>query len=84
MEFNKNIKIAFFNNKLKKELFRQINLLSYNNKELIKKTWNGKQKFKKLTFEEDLDLPLTDSENDELSEGTSDDSSGELSDNIIQ
>jgi hypothetical protein len=74
------IKIAFFNNKLKKELFRQINLLSYNNKELIKKTWNGKQKFKKLTFEEDLDLPPSDSENEELF----DDSSDELSDNMIQ
>ena len=72
MEFNKNIKIAFFNNKLKKELFRQINLLSYNNKELIKKTWNGKQKFKKLTFEEDLDLLPTDSENEETSDDSSD------------
>ena len=66
------IKIAFFNNKLKKELFRQINLLSYNNKELIKKTWNGKQKFKKLTFEEDLDLLPTDSENEETSDDSSD------------
>jgi len=60
------IKIAFFNNKLKKELFRQINLLSYNNKDLVKSTWNGKQKFhKKITFEEDLDLPPSDSEDDE-------------------
>jgi hypothetical protein len=66
LEFNKNIKIAFFNNKLKKELFRQINLLSYNNKDLVKSTWNGKQKFhKKITFEEDLDLPPSDSEDDE-------------------
>ena len=83
------IKIAFFNNKLKKELFRQINLLSYNNKDLVKSTWNGKQKFyKKITFEEDLDLSPSDSENNSLSEETSyefyDESYDELSDKLLK
>jgi hypothetical protein len=72
------IKIAFFNNKLKKELFRQINLLSYNNKELIKQTWTGKSK-KELTFDEDLDLSPSDKENNT----SDDDSSSDESDNII-
>ena len=76
MEFNKNIKIAFFNNKLKKELFRQINLLSYNNKDLVKSTWDGKLK-KELTFEEDLDLSPSDKENSISSEDSSSDDNNE-------
>jgi len=70
------IKIAFFNNKLKKELFRQINLLSYNNKDLVKSTWDGKLK-KELTFEEDLDLSPSDKENSISSEDSSSDDNNE-------
>jgi hypothetical protein len=67
------IKIAFMNNRIKKEVFKKINLISYNNKDVIKKTWEGKRhKLRpELTFEEDLERPLTDSE-EETSEEESD------------
>jgi hypothetical protein len=66
------IKIAFFNNRIKKEVFKKINLISYNNKDLVKKTWNGKRyKLRpELTFEEDLERELTDSEDDISSESS--------------
>ena len=74
------IKIAFFNDRIKKEVFKKINLISYNNKELVKRTWNGKHKLRpELTFEEDLELPPTDSENESTDESSDD----ELSDGII-
>ena len=56
------INIAFFATKVKKEYIRSINLLSYNNKELIKSTWTGK---KKITFEEDLELPISESDGED-------------------
>jgi hypothetical protein len=76
----KEIKIAFFNNRIKKEVFKKINLISYNNKEIVKKTWEGKKhKLRpELTFEEDLELPPTDSEY-----SSSDESSTDKSYNVI-
>jgi hypothetical protein len=73
----KEIKIAFFNNRIKKEVFKKINLISYNNKDLVKKTWDGKRhKLRpELTFEEDLELPLTDSENESFDNSSSDEDS---------
>ena len=68
------IKIAFMNDKIKKEMFKKINLISYNNKDIIKKTWDKKHKLRpELTFEEDLELPPTDSENEYSDDELSDD-----------
>ena len=61
----KQLKISFYDEKLKKEICNKINLLSYNNKIIIQNTWNGKniKKKKHLTFQEDLELPPSDSDN---------------------
>ena len=58
------LKLSFFDTKIKKEVFKKINLLSYNNKDLVQNTWKGK-KYKlrpELSFDEDLDLPPSDDE----------------------
>ena len=55
------IKTLFMNNKIKKEIFNEINLISYNNKDLIKNTWDSDKKHIN-TFEDDLEQPLTDDE----------------------
>jgi len=39
------IKTTFFNDKIRKEIFNQINLISYNNNNIIKDTWNGNNKY---------------------------------------
>ena len=49
------MKICSSNKKLIKELIRGLNLLSYNKKEIINRTWMGEQP-EKLTFDEILDL----------------------------
>jgi hypothetical protein len=49
------MKLCSSNKKLIKELIRGLNLLSYNKKEIINKTWMGEQP-EKLTFDEILDL----------------------------
>jgi len=69
------IKMAFFNDRIKKEVFKKLNLISYNNKELVKRTWDGKHRLRpELTFEEDLELPPTDSENDSIDDSSDDES----------
>jgi len=49
------MKLCSSNKKLIKELIRGLNLLSYNKKEIINRTWMGEQP-EKLTFDEILDL----------------------------
>ena len=49
------MKLCSSNKRLIKELIRGLNLLSYNKKEIINRTWMGEQP-EKLTFDEILDL----------------------------
>ena len=71
----KQLKLAFFNDKIKKEVFKKINLISYNNKDLVQKTWDDKHKLcPELTFEEDLELPPSDNESENVNSASDDDS----------
>jgi hypothetical protein len=71
---------SFMNDKIKKEVFKKINLISYNNKDVVKKTWEGKRhKLRpELSFEEDLERPPTDSEDETSEEESDSDSSDDI------
>ena len=82
----KKLKDSFYNEKIKKEICNKINLLSYNNKTLVKDTWDGKNKIdnsvkpvkRKITFQEDLELPPSDSDANEYESDNDSDSSGPM------
>ena len=62
----KKLKDAFYNDKIRTEICNKINLISYNNKNLVQNTWNNTNKIipkRKITFQEDLELPPSDSDN---------------------
>jgi hypothetical protein len=57
------MKLCSSNKRLIKELIRGLNLLSYNKKEIINRTWMGEQP-EKLTFDEILDLEYGQTKNE--------------------
>ena len=73
------LNIAFFSTKVKKNYVKSINVLSYNNKDLIKSTWVGKAK-KRITLEEDLELPISESDGEDRKTHLLDDYSSSDSD----
>ena len=60
------LKNAFFCTKLKKDIFKEINTLSYNKKDIVLKSWNDKTNNLQLLDENEIDnqkdIEFTDSE----------------------
>ena len=77
----KQIRDNSYNNKIMHEIIRKLNLVSYNNRELIQDTWNGKtyenesdEEFMKIILD---DPGKKDSDNNSCASSSSDDSSSD-------
>jgi hypothetical protein len=75
----KRLRDSGFNNKILQEMIRKLNLLSYNKRELIQKTWNGEIDYNN-SDDEFMKIILKDNDDDDnsISSMSSDSDSGEL------
>ena len=78
----KRLRDSGFSNKILQEMIRKLNLLSYNKRDLIQKTWNGEVDY----FDSDdefMKIILKDNDNSSISSTSSESDSGKLKTTII-